>query len=148
MRLGRRIAIDVGSKRIGVASSDEHGILASPVATVSSLAECLQFIDTSVLEIYVGLPVNLQGVATESTATAIKFAREIAASTQSETRLIDERLTTSLANNQLREIGRTQRQSRQTIDQMAAVAILEYALQIERTSGRIPGVAIGEYEND
>jgi len=148
LRLGRRIAIDVGSKRIGVASSDEHGILASPVATVSSLAECLQFIDTSVLEIYVGLPVNLQGVATESTATAIKFAREIAASTQSETRLIDERLTTSLANNQLREIGKTQRQSRQTIDQMAAVAILEYALQIERASGRIPGVAIGEYGND
>ncbi|NBR55021.1 MAG: Holliday junction resolvase RuvX, partial [Micrococcales bacterium] len=61
-------------------------------------------------------------------------------------RLIDERLTTALANTQLREVGKSQKEAKATVDQMAAVAILEFALLIERNTGAQPGKSLEELE--
>jgi len=158
LRTGRRLAIDVGKVRVGLAISDLHGILASPLTTIAreALSESIEALISSVgdfeelLEIYVGLPINMKGEMTSSTDDAILVASQIANSSSIPVRLVDERLTTSLANQQLRSLGKSQKDARSTIDQMAAVAILEYAFQIEANSNTAPGISLEEWreEND
>lgn len=143
---------------MGLAISDLHGILASPLTTIAreDLIESIEALISSVedfeelLEIYVGLPINMKGEMTSSTDDAILVASQIANSTSIPVRLVDERLTTSLANQQLRSLGKSQKDARSTIDQMAAVAILEYAFQIEANSDTAPGVSLEDWreEND
>jgi putative Holliday junction resolvase len=156
VRPGRRLAIDVGKARIGIAISDFHGILASPVSTLdrilfeanpSTLVASIEEFE-SLLEIYVGLPLNLQGAITASTEDAVAVARTIGELTSLAVLLVDERLTTSISNVQLKELGKTQKQARGSIDQMAAVAILEYALQVERNSGLTPGVLVSNWSEN
>ena len=158
MRTGRRLALDVGKVRVGLAISDFHGILASPLTTIprDSLSESLEALFNSVeefeaiLEIYVGLPINMKGEMTSSTQDALLLANQVASATKVPVRLIDERLTTSLANQQLRSLGKSQKDARSSIDQMAAVAILEYAFQVEANSNAAPGISLEEWreEND
>lgn len=157
VRKGRRLSIDVGKARIGLAISDFHGILASPLATVLRLEDLSQTIaeifgvasvEGDLLEIYIGVPINLDGVSTASTHDALEVATAISEATRVPVALIDERLTTSLANRQLRELGKSQKDARSTIDQMAAVAILEYALTIEKRSGGRPGTDIQTWRLD
>lgn len=143
------MAIDVGTKRIGVAISDFHGILASPLMTVSAEQEVsdiwnqiVEAFPESLLEVYVGLPVGLSGHETKSTENATEFAHSLAQLLAVPVYLVDERLSTSLANQQLRAVGKSQKDARSTIDQMAAVAILEYALDIERNSDKAPGILV------
>ena len=152
------MAIDVGKVRVGLAISDFHGILASPLTTIAreDLSENIEALICSVddfeelLEIYVGLPINMKGEMTSSTDDAILVASQISNSTSIPVRLVDERLTTSLANQQLRSLGKSQKDARSTIDQMAAVAILEYAFQIETFGNTAPGISLEEWreEND
>jgi putative Holliday junction resolvase len=99
-----------------------------------------------ILEIYVGVPINLQGKSTLSTQDSIDFAEALQKLTGSSVRLIDERLTTSMANSQLKQIGKSQKDARSTIDQMAAVAILEFALSVEKNTGLAPGLSIQEWK--
>jgi len=157
LRTGRRLAIDVGQARIGLAISDFHGILASPLATVKANEDLLVSVseifeiaqaDGELLEIYVGIPINLQGKSTVSTNKVLKFAEVLAGKAAVPVYLIDERLTTSLANSQLKMIGKSQRDARSTIDQMAAVAILEYALSIEKQSGTTPGLVLADWRRE
>ena len=154
LRTGRRLAVDVGQARIGLAISDFHAILASPLLTVSraeSLEESVALVlaagseSGDLLEIYVGIPINLKGESTASTKDAFEFAQLLQGETNVPVLLIDERLTTSIANQQLKEIGKSQRDARSTIDQMAAVAILEYAFQVETNTGNQPGVSLEEW---
>ncbi len=149
------MAVDVGKARIGLAISDIHAILASPLATVAresdvqkSTDEILALAATEgdVLEIYVGVPVNLQGSVTPSTLDAVYFATLISESTTLPVLLIAERLTTSLANSQLLAIGKSQKSARTKIVQMAAVAILEYALTLEKNSSQKPGLTVSEWK--
>ena len=155
LRPGRRLAIDVGKARIGLAISDVHGILASPIATLArsdyeanpdilfTFVEDFQ----DLLEIYIGLPLNLQGRSTSSTEDAVEFAKSLSATTNVPIRLVDERMTTAISNQQIRELGKSQNEARSTIDQMAAVAILEYAFQIERNSTKVPGLSLEEWRS-
>ena len=154
LRPGRRLSIDVGQARIGLAISDIHAILASPLTTISrsddlenSVEEVLNtgLAEGELLEIYIGIPLNLKGESTLSTQDALSFAELVAAKTKVEVLLVDERLTTSLANQQLKQIGKSQRDARSTIDQMAAVAILEYAFQVESNTGKRPGFTLEEW---
>ena len=154
LRPGRRLAVDVGQARVGLAVTDIHAILASPLATVARLESTTDSVDAvllalaevgEVLEIYVGVPINLQGKSTLSTDDALSFAEELQEASGLEVRFIDERLTTSMANNQLKQIGKSQKDARSTIDQMAAVAILEFALSVEKNTGLAPGLSIQEW---
>ena len=154
LRPGRRLAVDVGQARVGLAVTDIHAILAIPLATVARLKSTTDSVDAvllalaevgEVLEIYVGVPINLQGKSTLSTDDALSFAEELQEASGLEVRLIDERLTTSMANNQLKQIGKSQKDARSTIDQMAAVAILEFALSVEKNTGLAPGLSIQEW---
>ena len=155
LRPGRRLGVDVGQARIGLAVTDIHAILASPLATVARLDNLSDSIESVVselsesgelLEVYVGVPINLQGKTTLSTEDAVSFAEALERKLGLVVRLVDERLTTSMANNQLKQIGKSQKDARATIDQMAAVAILEFALSVEKNTGLAAGLTIEEWK--
>jgi putative Holliday junction resolvase len=144
MRSGVRLGVDVGTVRIGIARSDLHGMLATPVETVprgeGDLARILAIAaEIDATELIVGLPLSLAGTATASTDDATGFASRLASATDLPVRLVDERLTTVSAQAALRASGRSSRQSRSVIDQVAAVIIVQHALDFERSTGTPPG---------
>ena len=150
MRPGRRVAIDFGQSRIGLAVSDQQAILASPLGTFPNgddLSELLQSIPDGVIEVYVGLPTSLKGDNTVSTTSAVAFASQVQKALNLPVRLVDERLTTSLSHSRMREVGRSQRESKRFIDQLAAVAILESAMNAEKLTGQIPGVSVEDWKS-
>ncbi|MCY7413519.1 MAG: Holliday junction resolvase RuvX [Salinibacterium sp.] len=147
MRSGNRLAIDVGTARIGVARSDREGLLATPVETVpralGDLERIAQLIDEfAAVEVIVGLPIALSGRETPSTTDARSFALEIARLRPIPVRLVDERLSTVSAQSAMRASGRTVKSSRSVIDQVAAVIILQNALDFERSAAKPPGVLV------
>lgn len=151
MRPGVRVGIDVGTVRIGVARSDRDGLLATPVQTVQRtnekhVAELVSIItELDAVEVIIGLPLSLSGARTASTEDALIVARELALQIDVPCRLIDERLTTVSAHSALRTSGKKQKQTRTVIDQVAAVMILQHALDSERSSGNLPGKELSEF---
>ncbi|MCU1552250.1 MAG: Holliday junction resolvase RuvX [Glaciihabitans sp.] len=144
MRLGVRIGVDVGTVRIGVARSDPHGLLATPVETVPRGTGDVERIlaiaaELDAIEIIVGLPLALSGAHTASTRDATEFAGRVASATATPVRLVDERLTTVSAQAALRGSGRSSRNSRSVVDQVAAVIIVQHALDLERNTANPPG---------
>jgi putative holliday junction resolvase len=152
VRSGRRLAVDVGKVRVGLAISDFHGILASPLQNVARQTDDTETIrlilaaieDQDLLELYVGLPVSMSGTATASTDDAVAVANLLAAATDVPVRMIDERLTTVSASAALRSSGKNSKEGRKVIDQVAATMILEQAMAIEKNTGREPGIELGE----
>ncbi|CAB4629703.1 unannotated protein [freshwater metagenome] len=154
MRKGKRLAVDVGTVRIGLAICDPEGILSSPLPTLArsshvdkdaqSISELIA--ELSVIEVIVGDPIALSGEATKSTEDARMWAREIATSISVPLRLVDERLTTVSASSKLRESGKDSKSSKHLIDSASAVEILEQALNSERLSGLAPGRLVGDLD--
>ena len=149
-RLGRRIGVDFGVARIGVAVSSVDGIICSPLATLHNNKEALSILlelisEQEPIEIYVGLPLNLQGEHTQSTVLAIAFAKQLFQSGVSNLRLLDERMSTRAAQSQLHASGKNSRQSKGVIDAAAATLIVESALSYERATGQIPGIDVSEF---
>jgi putative Holliday junction resolvase len=148
MRNGVRLGIDVGKVRVGIATCDPSGLLATPVETLQResegvVAEVAKYAtDSSAIEVVVGLPLNLSGNHTPSTEDAIAFAKQIAVAVSVPVRMIDERLTTVSAQSALRSSGKKQRGTRSVIDQVAAVMVLQHALDTERSSGKPAGIAV------
>lgn len=139
---GRRVAIDVGTVRVGIAMSDASGIVASPLATIEP-EELEDFLislkhDESIAVLYVGLPLHLSGKEGASAAMAKATAAELKEVLGIPIRLLDERLTTVIATS--RSTLKGERVDKATIDQSAAVALLEFALQSERNSGALAGI--------
>lgn len=137
---GRRLGIDVGSVRIGVANSDPDAILATPVETVRRdrtdrhlrrLAQLVSELD--VVEVVVGLPRTLADRTGQSARAAIDLADDLARLIAPvPVRLADERLTTVTAQRALREAGVRAKGQRAMIDQVAAVGILQSWLDQRR----------------
>ncbi|KAB1657862.1 Holliday junction resolvase RuvX [Pseudoclavibacter chungangensis] len=156
MRHGTRLGVDVGRARIGVARSDPSGLLATPVETVPRdttrerhvAAIVAHVVETDAIEVLVGLPLSLAGGDTPSTTDARDVAAAIAEATEVPVRLVDERLTTVTAARQLRDVGRSASRSRDRIDQMAAVVLLQNALDAERSTGREPGAPVERRDED
>ena len=139
---GRRLGIDVGTVRIGVAVSDPDGILATPVETVrrdsrgAHLRRIASLIDElGIVEVVVGLPRTLADRAGSSAQDAIEVAEAIADRIAAvPVRMADERLTTVSAARSLREAGVRARNQREMIDQAAAVEILQGWLDQRRNA--------------
>ncbi len=139
---GRRIGIDAGKRRIGVACSDPDGILATPVETVRRdssgghlrrLAEIAT--EVGAVEVIVGLPLTLADRTGQSAADAIALADGLARRiTPTPVRLADERLTTVSAQRSLRAAGMRANRQRGVIDQAAAVVILQSWLDQRRAA--------------
>ena len=139
---GRRLGVDVGSVRIGVAVSDPDGILATPVETIRRdrtdrharrLAQLV--IELEAVEVVVGLPRTLADRTGPSAEDAIAVAEELGRRVAPvPVRLADERLTTVSAQRSLREAGVRARGQRAMIDQAAAVGILQSWLDQRRVT--------------
>ena len=144
---GARLAIDYGERRIGIAKSDNSGLIASPLVTLDnseSTGNVYSAIKDIVTEsnamlVYIGLPLHLSGKESASSEKARIFASLLKQHLPQEVqiRLLDERLTTSSAVGELKNAGL--KSSRKSIDQLAAVKILEFALEVERLSGEAAG---------
>lgn len=146
-RRGARLGVDVGTARVGVARCDPDGLLAVPVETVprtetaaSRVAELAA--EHGAIEILVGLPVALSGGETASTEDARRFAAEVASASGRVIRLVDERLSTVSAHSALRQSGRSQKSSRRIVDQVAAVVLLQQAIDVEKSTGDPAGALL------
>ncbi len=137
-RLGRRLAFDYGDTRIGVAVCDPDGILATPLEFLATKDPSLKssllelFGEYEPVKVYVGLPLNLSGDHSESTAKAIAFSEILSNLVTCPVELIDERLTTSSASASLSQTGISTKDQRKKIDSQSAVVILESGLAKDR----------------
>lgn len=140
---GRRLALDYGLVRIGVAVSDPDAQFAFPTAVLDAqdwegeLASLIT--EYQPVAIYVGYPINLSGDQSASARLAREFAIEIAQHFDGEIRLIDERLTTKNALKEMRSSGKSEREARHEIDAAAAMILLESALRAESNTNGFAG---------
>ena len=147
-RRGVRLGVDVGRARVGVARCDPDGMLAVPVETVPrddrSIARLVELAaEYAPMEFVVGLPLNMRGEDTASTADAREFAARLLAAQEAPVRLVDERLSTVTAHSALRQSGRSQKGSRNIVDQVAAVVLLQHAIDSEKRTGAAAGIPAG-----
>lgn len=152
MRPGVRLGVDVGAVRVGVATSDPSGLIATPVETLkrsagddADIRQVAQLSDDAqALEVVVGLPLNMRGEDTASTEAARRWATTLKRLRPAlRVVLVDERLTSVSAHRSLRESGVAGRKHKAHVDQQAAVFILQAALEQERTTGSAPGIEVG-----
>ena len=140
---GVRLGVDVGSVRVGVAVSDPHGILATPVGTFARDGRSAAVLDriavlvdeNNVVEVVVGLPRSLSGREGPAEVAARDFARRLQPRIPVPITFVDERFTAVTANRILAERGVRGRKARATVDQVAAVQILQQHLDILRSRG-------------
>src|SRR5438034_4956846 len=128
----RIMGIDYGTARIGVALSDELQMLAHPAETISvaKIADPAARIAALALEknvecIVVGLPRHMNGSSGASAEEASGFAEKVRTLVACEVRTWDERLSTVAAHRALREAGKSSRQTRGYVDQVAAQMLLQ-----------------------
>ncbi|GAA5128918.1 Holliday junction resolvase RuvX [Pseudonocardia adelaidensis] len=133
MNRGRRLGIDVGAVRVGVAVCDPDGVLATPLVTVprdvdggSDLRAIAGLVaEHEAVGVVVGLPRTLAGRDGPAAEAARAFADALSGVLDVPVELSDERFTTVVATRQLRERGVKGRKQRAVVDQAAAVAILQ-----------------------
>jgi putative holliday junction resolvase len=136
---GRVLAVDPGSRRVGLALSDELRRLASPLRTLDAepaetLAERVAAVarEVGAVELVVGLPTNLDGTAGEAARSARALADGLKKSTRLPVSLQDERLSSVAAERHLVGSGVRRRQRRGLVDQLAAALVLETFLERRR----------------
>lgn len=134
---GRRLGVDVGTVRIGVAVSDRDARMATALETVprvtgfkdsdgDDIDRLVQLTsDYDVVEVVVGLPRDLQGNGSKSVKHAKEIAFRIRRRTGLPVKMADERLTTVVASQAIRAAGTSEKRARSFIDQAAAVEILQ-----------------------
>ena len=143
----RVMGIDYGTARIGVALSDELQMLAHPAETitVAKVADPAARIATlaqekNVERVIVGLPRHMNGSAGASAEAALSFAEKLRAVLPCEVRTWDERLSTVAAQRALQAAGKTTRQTRGYIDQVAAQMLLQSYLDSLPSNQTGPGI--------
>ncbi len=136
-RRGRRLAFDYGDVRIGVAVCDPDAILATPLPFIHSGSprrnrEILALIaEYEPVLIYIGLPAHMSGELGEAAEKVELFISQLQEISKIPLKRIDERLSTVSAAATLRSAGKSAKDSKNLIDSMAAVAILEAGLRHE-----------------
>lgn len=153
--MGARLAVDVGSVRIGVAVSDPRRTVAVPLDTVARAKDGSDLralvaiaAEREVDDVVVGLPVGLSGREGPAAASVREFTQRLAdALAPVPVVLFDERHTTTSAHQALHAAGRPGRQHRTVVDQTAAAILLQTVLDAETGSAdqAAPGgPALGE----
>ena len=124
------LGIDFGQVRIGLAISDELRLLAHPLETIPAnndskkrIAEIVR--NRKVEKVVIGIPRHMSGEIGEAAKRALNFADELRRQLTCPVETWDERLTTVAANRALSAAGKTTRQTRKFVDQVAAQMILQ-----------------------
>lgn len=138
---GRVLGLDVGSKRIGIAISDELGITAQGLDTLQRKNKKTDFAALDLLiqkhdvrQIVIGLPLRLSGAEGMQSEKMRHFAEELRARTRLPVHLFDERLTSAEANRVLRESNISISKRAAAVDRMAAVLILQAWMEAQNSS--------------
>ncbi|WP_262104668.1 Holliday junction resolvase RuvX [Arthrobacter sp. Marseille-P9274] len=152
---GSKLGVDVGLARVGLAGSDPAGILATPIRTLKRDAKknsdirlvVKEAAERSAVQVFVGLPRTMRGGESSSTQMARDYAEQLAgalsaAGLDTTVSLVDERLTTVSAHRTLHGAGMSSREHRKVVDQVAAVEILQHALNMQRAQGRDVGTPV------
>ena len=143
---GRRLGVDVGKVRVGVAISDPDGILATPLVTVArdmgaapeavpgDIVELVRLVgEHEAVGIVVGLPVRLNGAEGPAAIDIRAYAGRLAEAVGTvPIVLADERMSTVVATRRLAERGVRGKRQRAVVDQAAAVEILQHYLESRR----------------
>lgn len=139
----RVLGVDFGRARIGVAISDELGLLAHPVETIPGaridsaarrVAEIAR--EKEVERVILGMPRHMNGELGAAAEEAKAFAGKLRPLLSCPVVMWDERLTTSAANRALRDAGQKTRHTRGFVDQVAAQMILQgYLDSVQSSSG-------------
>ena len=134
------LGIDHGDARIGIAATDDFGILAHPVETIDraktdAIERIVQLAGLrKIRTLVIGLPLRMDGGEGASSIKVRKFGKELRGRLPDiPVIFIDETLTTSSASAKLREAGKNAKKQKGIIDQAAAVEILN--LWMEECSG-------------
>jgi putative holliday junction resolvase len=136
----RYLALDLGTKRIGIAVSDELGLTAQPVLTLETRRNSRENLRSiarlarrfSVAGIVIGNPLHLSGTESPRAAKTQALAAELGALTGLPIHLWDERLTTREAHRILYQAGHAREQHKSLVDQVAATLILQSFLDEKR----------------
>lgn len=140
---GRVLAVDLGTKRIGIALSDPGAIIATPLETLAATgarravqdiaALCRRY---SVGRVVVGWPRNMDGSRGPAAQKAEAFAERLRTALSVPVDLWDERLSTAAAERTLMEAGTRRAKRRESRDRVAASLILQSYLDARRTRSR------------
>ena len=142
--MNRILGIDVGEARIGLALSDDLGMLAHPSETIlvkegkaiQRVAEVVR--REKVSTVVIGLPRNMNGTYGPAAEKVREFAKKLQALAPCTVKFWDERLTTVAAQKSLHQAGKNVKQSRQVIDQVAAQLILQGYLDSQALLDSMP----------
>lgn len=139
------LGIDFGRARIGLAISDELGLLAHPLETIPANKDSVQRIAAIVHvrkidKVVIGIPRQMSGEIGIAANEALEFADKLRAQLHCPVETWDERLTTVAANRALRDAGKKTRQTRKFVDQVAAQMILQSYLDRESAGRSAKGI--------
>lgn len=137
--MGVLIGLDVGDARIGVAYSDELGITAHPLCTLTRKNRQVDLVAISDLvsihkaeRVIIGLPISLDGTIGAQAQSVQKFAERLGKVLEVPIEFWDERFTTVEAEEVLRELNKNAKKQKDIIDQVAATIILGEYLERQR----------------
>jgi putative Holliday junction resolvase len=141
MPFGRRLGIDYGSARVGIAICDVDGLVATPLITLRNdsklIAELATLIDEhGITGIFIGKPKHLSGVEGSTQEMVAAFAQRVEEAFSLPITYVDERLTTSSAQRTLREMDPELVKSKGLLDQLAAQSILQLGIDIEKHASK------------
>ena len=130
--MARLLALDYGTKRVGIAVTDELQIIASGLCTVRA-HDCMDFLKEYISKekvdaIIMGMPKNLQDQKTDATPYVKGFAKQLRKQfPEMEIHLIDERFTSKMAFQSMLDSGlkKKHRQNKGLIDEISATIILQ-----------------------
>lgn len=139
----RYLCLDPGRKRIGVAVSDETGLIATPLATIQVgdrqqvFKQILRYIEQEEAgKLIIGLPLHMNGDEGIEAGRAREFARQLSKLTPIPIDFMDERLTSVEAERLMQEAGVKREKRKATLDARAAAIILQTYLDVERSERR------------
>lgn len=135
----KTLGLDMGSKRIGLAISDEDGVFAFPsgkldrVGREQDLATLVHLIaERGISRAVIGVPLHMNGRPGKGAEAARSFARDLAETSGIAVDTLDERLTTVEAERALNSVGRRGKRQKDVIDSVAAAIILNTYLELQR----------------
>ena len=142
----RVLALDLGSKRIGVAVSDADERVATPITTLERIADKARLYaqiqqlveDWEAEQVLLGLPIDLEGKTGIAASAVIAERDQLAKRLKVPVELHDERMTTRIAERSLRERGDLDAKARRkVIDAVAASVILQDWMDARRNAGSV-----------
>lgn len=139
--MSRVMSLDIGTRRIGVAVSDESGLIAQPLTVITregtarDVACIVQMVrERGVDQIVVGLPITLQGNEAETSRKVMEFVSHLRNALEIPIVLVDERLSTAEADKRMLEANLRRSSRRQKVDAVAAALILERYLSSRKST--------------